>query len=456
MSVARACHLEPLQEFDLPVNKTALVVGGGVAGMTSALSIANQGHEVYLVEKDTDLGGIARKIHYTLEGLDVQAYLRDLTKKVYQHPLLHVYTDATITAATGYIGNFVTTVKSDRGITEIKHGAAVIAIGADVYTPTEYLYGEDDRVMTHIELEGKIAEGDEKVINAQSLVMIQCVGCRNEDRNYCSRICCSESVKNALLLKEKNPQMDIYILFRDVRTYGLREDYYREAAGKDVRFIRYEPEDAPQVEPGKAEDGRPVLKVTVTDFILGKKLELDADVVALAAAVIPSAATKEVAGFFKVTLSPDGFFKEAHVKLRPVEFATDGVYLCGLAHYPKFMQETINQSYGAAGRALTLLSHDTVIASGSVCEVDEDKCVSCGACITACTYGAIDFYESPHGRKARVNPVLCKGDGLCNTKCATNAIILKHFTDEEILSEIDAAVLDEEIMKQIDAAVGDA
>jgi heterodisulfide reductase subunit A len=456
MSVARACHLEPLQEFDLPVNKTALVVGGGVAGMTSALSIANQGHEVYLVEKDTDLGGIARKIHYTLEGLDVQAYLRDLTKKVYQHPLLHVYTDATITAATGYIGNFVTTVKSDRGITEIKHGAAVIAIGADVYTPTEYLYGEDDRVMTHIELEGKIAEGDEKVINAQSLVMIQCVGCRNEDRNYCSRICCSESVKNALLLKEKNPQMDIYILFRDVRTYGLREDYYREAAGKDVRFIRYEPEDAPQVEPSKAEDGRPVLKVTVTDFILGKKLELDADVVALAAAVIPSAATKEVAGFFKVTLSPDGFFKEAHVKLRPVEFATDGVYLCGLAHYPKFMQETINQSYGAAGRALTLLSHDTVIASGSVCEVDEDKCVSCGACITACTYGAIDFYESPHGRKARVNPVLCKGDGLCNTKCATNAIILKHFTDEEILSEIDAAVLDEEIMKQIDAAVGDA
>ena len=209
--------------------------------------------------------------------------------------------------------------------------------------------------------------------------------------------------------------MDIYILFRDVRTYGFREDYYREAAGKDVRFIRYEPEDAPQVEPGEAEDGRPVLKVTATDFILGKKLELDADILALAAAVIPSAATKEVAGFFKVTLSPDGFFKEAHVKLRPVEFATDGVYLCGLAHYPKFMQETINQSYGAAGRVLTLLSHDTVVASGSVCEVDENKCISCGACITACTYGAIEFYETPQGRKARVNPVLCKGDGLCNT-----------------------------------------
>ena len=454
MSVARACQLEPLQEFDLPVDKRALVVGGGVAGMTSALSIANQGHEVYLVEKDKDLGGIARKIHYTLEGLDVQAYLRDLTKKVYTHPLIHVYTDATITEATGYVGNFVTKVKSDRGITEIKHGASVIAIGAEVYRPTEYLYGEDDRVLTNLELEEKIAEEDEKALNAQSLLMIQCVGCRNEDRNYCSRICCSQSVKNALLLKERNPKMDIYILFRDMRTYGFKEDYYREAAEKDVKFIRYEPEDPPQVEAGKADDGRPVLKVTATDYILGKKLEIDADIIALAAAVIPSSTTKELAGLFKVTLSPDGFFKEAHVKLKPVEFATDGVYLCGLAHYPKFMQETINQAYGAAGRVLTLLSHDIVVASGSVCEVAENKCVSCGACITACTYGAIEFYETPAGRKAKVNPVLCKGDGLCNTKCATSAIMLKHFTDEEVISEIDAAVSDEEIIKQIDAAVG--
>ncbi|MDR2018613.1 MAG: FAD-dependent oxidoreductase [Syntrophobacterales bacterium] len=456
MSVARACHLEPLQEFDLPVDKRALIVGGGMAGMTSALSIAKQGHEVYLIEKENDLGGMANKIHTTLEGLDVQAYLKDLKKKIYENPLIHVYTNATITNATGYIGNFVTTVKSDRGVTEIKHGASVLAIGAEVYKPTEYLYGQDERVMTHLELEEKIFQGDEKVANAQSLVMIQCVGCRNEERNYCSRICCSESVKNGLLLKEKNPDMDIYILFRDVRTYGLREDFYREAAAKGVRFIRYEQTDPPVVEPGEAEDGREVLKVTLTDYVLGNKIELDADVVALAAAVIPSSATKEIAGWFKVVLSPDGFFKEAHVKLRPVEFATDGVYLCGLAHYPKFMAETINQSYGAAGRVLTLLSHDTVVASGSVCEVDEDKCVSCGACITACTYGAIDFYESPNGRKARVNPVLCKGDGLCNTKCATSAIMLKHFTDEEVLSEIDAGVSDEEIIRQIDKAMGNA
>jgi heterodisulfide reductase subunit A len=456
MSVARACHLEPLQEFNLPVNKTALVVGGGIAGMTCALSIAAQGHEVYLVEKDKEIGGTARKIHYTLDGLDVQSYLYDLISKVYKHPLIHVHTDAVITEAAGYVGNFITRVKSDRGVTEIKHGAAVIAVGADVYKPTEYLYGKDERVVTHLELEERIAGKDEKVVNAGSLIMIQCVGCRQEDRNYCSRICCSESVKNALKLKEINPGMDIHILFRDMRTYGFNEDYYREAADKDVKFIRYEPQDKPQVEAGTSDDGRPVLKVAVTDYILGKKLVIDADMVALAAAVIPSKSTKEIAGLFKVTLNPDGFFKEAHVKLRPVEFGTDGVYLCGLAHYPKLMRETINQAYGAAGRVLTLLSNDIVVASGSVCEVDEDKCVSCGACITACTYGAIEFYETPHGRKAKVNPILCKGDGLCNTKCATNAIQLKHYTDEEILSEIDAAFPEEEAVEPADAAVGNA
>jgi len=453
MSVARACKLEPLQEFELPVNKAALVVGGGIAGMNCALSIANQGHEVYLVEKDAELGGMARRIHYTLEGLDVQAYLRELISKVYQHPLVHVYTGAEITDATGYVGNFVTTVKSNRGVTEIKHGAAVIAIGADLYTPTEYLYGEDERVMTHLELEERIAKEEEKVINAESVVMIQCVGCRNEDRNYCSRVCCSESVKNALKLKEKNPDVDVYILYRDMRTYGFKEDYYREVANKNVRFIRYEEDDKPQVEPGESDEGRPVLKVTVADPVLGKKLELDADIVALAAAVIPSESTKEMAALFKVTLSPDGFFKEAHVKLRPVEFTTDGVYLCGTAHYPKFIQETVNQAYGAAGRVLTLLSHDIVIASGSVCQVDEKRCMGCGACAVVCTYGALGLRETRQGKKVEVNPVLCKGCGLCNAKCPTGAISLKHYTDEEIISEIDALIPEEESVQQLDVAV---
>ena len=441
MSVARACYLEPLEEFDLPVNKAALVVGGGIAGMTCALSIANQGHEVHLVEKSTELGGIARRIHYTLEGLDVQEYLRDLIRKVYQHPLVHVSTDAAITEASGYVGSFITRVKTEGRIKEIRHGATILATGAEEYKPTEYLYGEDDRVLTGLELEERIARGDERVINSQSMVMIQCVGCRQEDRNYCARICCSQSIKNALKLKEINPDIDIHILFRDMRTYGFKEDYYREASNKDVKFIRYEPDDKPHVE-AVEEAGQPILRVTVSDPILGQRLAIDAELLTLAAAVIPSAATGEIAGLFKVALSPDGFFKEAHVKLRPVEFGTDGVYLCGTAHYPKFMQETINQAYGAAGRVLTLLSHDTVIASGSVCEVDEDKCIACGACVSACTYGAIEFYDTRQGRKARVNPVLCKGDGVCNTACATMAIQLKHYTDEEVLSAIDAALGD--------------
>jgi heterodisulfide reductase subunit A len=440
MSVARAAHLAPLKEFDLPVNKEALVVGGGIAGMTCALSIANQGHEVHLLEKDSNLGGMARKIHQTLEGLDVQEYLGGLIKKVYAHPSIHVYTDAVILEAAGYVGNFTTRVKSERGIREIKHGAAIIATGANVYKPVEYLYGTDERVMTHLELEERIHNGDEKIKNAKNLVMIQCVGCRNEDRNYCSRICCGESIKNALKLKELNPKMDIYILFRDVRTYGFREDYYREAANREVKFIRYEPQDKPLLEAGESQEGQPILKVTATDYVLGNKLEIEADFVALAAAIVPAEGSKEIAQLFKVSLGQDGFFQEAHVKLRPVEFAADGVYLCGMAHYPKHITETINQAYGAAGRVLTLLSHDTVVASGSVCEVNEKKCMGCGTCAAVCTYGSIEMRKTANGMKAIVNPILCKGDGLCNAKCPTGAIQLKHFTDKGLFAQIDAIV----------------
>jgi len=454
MSVARTAFLEPLQEFELPVDKRGLVVGGGLAGMTSALSLANQGFEIYLVEKDTDLGGMARRLHYTLEGLDVQAYVRDLVRKVYQHPLIHIATDAIITEATGYVGNFITKVTSEGRAKEIHHGITIIATGAEEYKPTEYLYGEDDRVLTLLELEEQIAKGEEGLINSQSLVMIQCVGCRQEDRNYCSRVCCDQAIKNALKLKEINPEMDIYILFRDMRTYGFKEDYYREAADNDVRFIRYEPDDKPQVEAAE-EEGRPVLRVTVPDPILGQRLAIDADLLALGAAVIPSAGSQEISRLFKVPLNPDGFFQEAHVKLRPVDFAADGVFLCGIAHYPKHISETISQAYGAAGRAITVLSQDSVIASGAVCEVNESECVTCGACISVCKYGAIEFVDTPQGTKARVNPVLCKGDGLCNAKCPTGAISLKHYTDEEIFCQIDAEVPEEEIIQQMAAAVGE-
>ncbi len=439
MSVARTKNLEPLQEFDLPVTPTALVVGGGVAGMTSALSLANQGFEVTLVEKDSDLGGMARRIVTTLEGLDVQQTVRDLARQVYRHRLVHVLHDATITDVAGYVGNFVTTVESEGRVHRIEHGATILATGADEHRPTEYLYGEDERVMTQLELEARIEAGDQALLGATSVAMIQCVGCRQEDHNYCARVCCGQAVKNALKLKDHNPAMDVYVLYQDMRSYGFKEDYYREAADREVKFVRWEADDRPQVETA-VEEGRPVVRVTVTDPVLGKRLAIDADALALSAAVVPAAGAADVARLFKVASSPDGFFQEAHVKLRPVDFAADGVFLCGTAHYPKHLSETISQAYGAAGRAASLLSQDTVTASGSVCEVEEHDCVACGACITACTYGAIEFVETPQGKKAKVNPVLCKGDGLCNAKCPTNAIILKHFTDEELLDQIDAAL----------------
>jgi heterodisulfide reductase subunit A len=293
--------------------------------------------------------------------------------------------------------------------------------------------------MTLMELEEKIAKDDPAVVNSGSVVMVQCVGCRQKDRNYCSRVCCSHAIKEALALKKMNPAIDIYILYRDIRTYGFREDYYREAAGQGVRFIRYEPEDKPQVE-AVEENGRSVLKVSVTEPILRKKMVLDADIIALAAAVIPAAGNAELSRLFKVPLSPDGFFQEAHVKLRPVDFAADGVFLCGTAHYPKHLQETIAQAHGAAGRAATILSRESVTASGAICEIDEAACVGCGQCQAFCNYGAIELNDTPQGKKARVISVLCKGCGLCNTKCTSKAISSQHFTDEQIMAEIHAAL----------------
>jgi heterodisulfide reductase subunit A2 len=441
MSVARTLSLEPLEEFDLPVNKTALVVGGGVAGMTSALSLAEQGFEVELVERERDLGGIARRLHTTLEGLDVQAFLHDLIRKVYRHQLIHVSHEATITDVSGYVGSFVTTVRTEGRTRTIRHGAAILATGADEHRPDEYLYGSDERVLTQLELEERLAAGDEAVTAADRLVMIQCVGCREENRDYCARVCCNQAIKNSLALKKIKPEMEITILFRDMRTYGFAEDFYLEAARRDVKFVRWDGGDKPQVE-ATAEEGAPVLRITVPDPILGQRLALDAELLVLSVAVVPARGSQQLARLFKVAMNPDGFFQEAHVKLRPVDFAADGVFLCGANHYPKHLTEAISQAYGAAGRAVTLLAQDTVTASGSVCEVTEEECVSCGACISACTYGAISWRETAKGSKAVVNPALCKGDGLCCAKCPTDAVVLKHYTNREVFDQIDAALAD--------------
>ena len=454
MSVARTIGLEPLQEFELPVTKRALVVGGGVAGMTSALALADQGFEVHVVERDSELGGMARRLQTTLEGVDVQACLNDVIRKIYQHPLVHVSHAATIKDVSGYVGNFVTTVESEGQVKTIEHGAVILATGADEHRPAEYLYGADDRVWTQLELEERLSRGDEAIANARTLVMIQCVGCREPARNYCARVCCSQAIKNALRLKARRPGLDIYVLYRDMRTYGFKEDYYLAAADKGVRFVRWEPDGArpgvsggrpeaagrPAVEAALDEEGRSILRVTVPEPILGRRLAIDADLVVLSAAVVPAATTPEIARLFKVPVNPDGFFLEAHVKLRPVDFGADGVFLCGANHYPKHLTEAISQAYGAAGRAATLLSHDTVVATGSVCGVAESRCIACGACVAACTYGAIGWRQTRDGKKAQVNPALCKGDGLCCSKCPTQAIVLRHYTNEEIVNQIDAAL----------------
>jgi heterodisulfide reductase subunit A len=437
MTVARSALSKPLKELEVPVDKRGLVIGGGLAGMTSALSLAKQGFEVYLVEKDSELGGVARRLHYTLEGLDVQSYLRELIGKVYRHPSIHVTTDATITGVSGYVGNFATTVKVGSTTKEILHGIAIIAVGAEEYKPTEYLYGKDDRVMTQLELEEQIVNNNARVANAQSLAMIQCVGCRDEERNYCSRICCSHAIKNALKLKEKNPDIDIHVLFRDIRTYGFKEDYYREAASKGVKFIRYEPQDKPEVKAGKAEDGRTVLKLTVTDPVLGKRLEIDADLLALSAATIPAATSNELSKLFKTPLNPDGFFQEAHAKLRPVDFAANGVFLCGAAHYPKHISEAISQAYGAAGRAATILSKDKLATDATIAHIVDDLCVGCQGCIEICPYGAISYDEEKG--KCTINAILCKGCGGCAATCPSGSIRLEGFRHDQIYAQIEEA-----------------
>ena len=433
LAVSRARTAGPLSQMNVPVTPVALVVGGGVSGMQVALGIARQGFEAYLVEKETALGGIARRLHSTLEGGDVQAYLNDLIEKVTQNPLIHVYTGSEVIESSGYVGNFVTQIKTDSGeVVKVEHGVAAVTIGGEEYKPAEYLYGKDPRIVTLLELEEKIAK--KEVGSVKNLAMILCVGSREEPRNYCSRVCCSEAVKSALRLKELNPKMNIYVLYRDIRTYGFKEDYYRKAREQGVLFIQYQPEDKPQVKAGDR------LKVEVTDSALGEKVSIDVDMLALAAATLPPSDNKAISQLFKTSLDENGFFLEAHVKLRPVDFAADGLYLCGLAHSPKSIEECITQAEAVVSRACTVLSKKLILAGGVVSSVNVNKCNSCGVCEAVCPFGAIKLeYDERLGRKvAVVTEASCKGCGVCASSCRSCAIDLKGFSDSEIMEMIDA------------------
>jgi len=335
------------------------------------------------------------------------------------------------------VGNFTTkvTVGPEKIVKEIAHGVTIVATGAEEFKPTEYLYGKDPRVVTLLELEAEIVSGSERITNCNSLVMILCVGSRDSERPYCSRVCCSQSIKSALKLKEMNPEMEVYILYRDMRTYGFKEDYYREAAEHEVKFIRYDLDDKPEVETVQ-ENGQDVLRVSVTDPMLGQRLVIDTDVLALGAAIVPPADNRELSQLFKLPLNEDGFFLEAHMKLRPVDFATDGVFMCGLAHSPKFIDESVAQALAAASRATTILVKDSITAEGIVCSVKEDICSGCGLCEALCSYSAIQVDRQEE--VAKVNEALCKGCGTCGAACPSGAISMNHFTDEQIAAQIEA------------------
>lgn len=434
MAISKAALLEPLQEIEVEVAQSGLVVGGGLAGMTAALELAEQGYQVYLAEKSPRLGGQALKLNTTWRGEDIQAYVRDLVRSVEEHPHIKTYLGHQITTGEGFVGQFktrLTRVDDPSSITELDHGIVILATGADELKPEEYLYGKDSRVLTHLDLDQKMAQKDPLVEKAGSVVFIQCVGSREPSRPYCSKVCCTHSVHSALQLKEENPERDIYIIYRDLRTFGEREDLYKQARQAGILFIRYALEQKPVVEAG--ENG---LMVTVKDHILDQDIRIQADLVTLAGAIV-SPRDHELAQLFKVPLNEDGFFVEAHAKLRPVDFATDGVFLCGLAHYPKPIEESIAQAQAAVARAVTLLAGLKIQVSGTVAQTSAGMCSQCGICVAICPYSAPGWNEKT--AKAEINPALCKGCGLCVASCRSGAINLKGFDQAQIFAMIEAA-----------------
>lgn len=431
MSVARADHLQPLKDTSFSVTPRALVVGGGVAGLTAALAMAEQGYETYVVEKSDELGGNARSLYYTEDGAKPAEYVAKLVEQVSDNSLITVYTGAEITGYSGHVGKFESTVSINGEMRTISYGAAIIATGGEEYKPEEYLYGKDSRVFTQRELEKQIAAEPEKLKRLRNIVMIQCVGSRNDAHPYCSRVCCTAAVKNSRALKSLNPDANIYVLFRDMRTFAFKELFYKKAREEGIRFIRYEPETEPKI---SAQNEN--LAVAVYDKNLGAEITIDADCVVLSAAIRPHPWSRELAGVLKLPLDQDGFFMEAHMKLRPVDFANAGFFLCGLAHGPKFVSESITQARAAVSRACTILSRRKMLSGGDVAEVDPSKCVLCLTCIRTCPYGVPKIDEEEGA--VVINAAACQGCGNCASACPRSAITVGHNTDEQFIAKIGA------------------
>ena len=441
MSVAKVVLHEPLEEPVMKINQAVLVIGGGVAGMTAAKTLSRQGYTTHLVEKGRQLGGRALYLNETWQGENVGRFVEGLIRRVQGDANIKVYLNTGVEDVDGFVGNFKTSVSSGKEKTTLEHGVTIIACGAEEYKPDKYLYGQDDRVLTGLELQLKL-KGEAPFDRLQTAVFVQCVGSRIEERPYCSKVCCTRSIKSALELKSVNPDMDIFILYRDLRAYGLREDLYREARQAGVKFIRYNNEAGIAV--GRNEGG---LNIEFSDRVLRRQMVIHSDLLVLASAMVPEQ-NNPLAAMYKVSQKADGFFAEAHVKLRPNDFATDGVFICGLAHAPKPLDESIAQAQAAASRAVTVLSALEIAVSGTVARVDPNLCSQCGVCVSVCPYSAPKFNEK--SGKAEIQSTLCKGCGLCTASCRSGAIHLKGFETEQIMSMITAGMFEDETISIVD------
>ncbi len=431
-AVAKVATLNATKKITVDVNHTALVIGGGMSGMTSALSLVDQGYNVHLLEKSNQLGGMALRIREGFNGENIPAFVQQLVDKVKNSPNINLCMDSDIEEVTGYIGNFKTKLSNGQ---VLEHGVSIIATGGEESKPTEYLYGQDSRVMTQLELDEAIANNDPGVKSAENIVMIQCVGSREDHRPYCSRICCTKTMKLALKLKEINPDASIIVLYRDIRTYSFNEDFYRDARSKGVIFFRYDVENKPKVELVD-ENGQSKLRVTATDHIMGETYDIDVDLLTLAAPIVPPESNNKLSQLLKVPLNPDNFFQEAHMKLRPVDFSAEGIYMCGLAHGPKSIDESISQAKAAAGRATSILSHDELESSGAVAVVDPTLCAACLTCVRLCPFKAPRI----NGHKAEIEAVVCQGCGACAGECPNKAITLQSYSPKQLGAQVESVL----------------
>jgi heterodisulfide reductase subunit A len=432
MAVGKVSLFEPMSEPRIKINETALVIGGGLAGMSAARNLAAQGYHTCLIEKEGVLGGQARNLYQTWKAENVQQNLAKLIQDVQSNPKIDVYVNTELKQVEGFVGNFKSTLQTDGNEKVLEHGIAIVATGASELKPDQYLYGKDPRVLTRLELDRRFIDQDPSLGKIRSAAFILCVGSRIKERPYCSEVCCTHSVVSALKLKEINPDMDVFIVYRDMRTFGLFEDLYREARSKGILFIRYD-----ETKELKVADDQNDLQVLFTSSVLNREMEIRPDLLILATAVVPPE-KNPIATLFKVPVNKDGFFAEAHVKLRPIDFATDGVFLCGLAHSPKPMDESIAQGLGAAARAVTLLSQKEMFGNAIVASINPESCVGCQGCLKVCPYEAIRYLEDKE--ICEINEVICKGCGACAATCQSASAQLKRFTSRQIYAQIDKAM----------------